>query len=166
MTLSNPDLNRNKEEKIPLSPAEKQIQQSYEFAFNVNNFNTAAYEALKLGIAHPEFLIEAEKCAAHLYHDQNRYFDSAKVYENIAESYLNLHNREKYEENMQYAATCYIEAANNVNEEKQGKEIANKQRLDYYQNAYEIYETLKSTDLLDFISKKINKLNGDINARK
>jgi hypothetical protein len=145
MGLATPKSNQIKQE------LEKQKHiENYNFALEFNNFKTAAIEALAVSKIDNSFIKKAEECAENLYHTQKRYFDAAEIYKSISEFYLSLGNKEKYKENMHFAAKCYIDSGENAD--------INTRKINRYNSALEIYQETGDTALINAIKNKIKKI--------
>jgi len=146
MSLKTPDSNQIKQN------LEKQKHiDNYNFALKLGNYKNAAKEALIICKKDKLYIEKAENCAENLYHTQKRYVDAAEIYKKIAEIYLNLGDNEKYEENMQYAATCYIGAAEDIKDSTESK-------IKFYNSALNIYQKLEDKELIDMINTTIEKI--------
>ena len=144
--------------EIPLTPKEKEIRQDIEFALSLRNYYTAATNALELAKTRLEYAETADSCASYLYHSQQRYSTAAEVYLELAKYYSNIGKRNKYEENMNYAASSYIKEAEQRLDSGSNREGVTEEAAIYFKRAFNIYKTLQNQGLMKIVSKKLEEL--------
>ena len=124
----------------------------------LKDYYNAAINAIRLARNHPTYIKIADNCASYLYHEQGRYSTAAEIYLDIADYYKDIGMTDKYEKNMNYAASSYIQAADKIlNYSVKGD--SDEEIIRYYlQNAFNIYTELNRQDLAKMVETRLKEL--------
>lgn len=146
------------EREVPLTAEEKNFKQELEFSLSLKDYYNAAINAIRLARNHPTYIKIADNCASYLYHEQGRYSTAAEIYLDIADYYKDIGMPDKYEKNMNYAASSYIQAADKIlNYSVKGD--SDEEIIRYYlQNAFNIYTELNRQDLAKMVETRLKEL--------